>query len=437
MWLFSSVIFTSFQTRHACVTVGFLTSQSGGTKMQFKSFIPLLLGLTLFTACPSSSVNPPSFDLTIAPASVSAKPGETTAKISINIGRKNGFSANIATTFATNSILGKASNQVSVNTIEITKDSGTLEFVIGALVTPQVYSLQLNATAEGVTKTANISLEVKPSVAPPSNNTISGTIYAPAGGDIKDTFVLACYFAANNCDSNKSDAGKFTVSGSKADYSFTNLAAGDYVVLALQGQLDQAGNIIAVDAFAVYAKGDNGTQKYTFVKPTSDGIDLRLVSVANPDAGNAATVPGSASPLPSELQGEFFIGSSASSNFYNPSTGVFAPASGGLSSHTFNADGTFTDAVLLQNSFYGCTTSVYSYRTGFVILNGTQMTRNYLSGTIKYTDSCNPTKNYERPAKLGSVTEAWRVGADPQYPDLRYLYLTDDTGKEIGYLKKK
>jgi hypothetical protein len=165
-------------------------------------------------------------------------------------------------------------------------------------------------------------------------------------------------------------------------------------------------------------------------------VDLRLVNLANPDATSGTVNPGPATPLPQELLGEFYTGAASPVDYYNPSTGSWAQPSGNFSSYTFNADGTFEFGGLLQSTLYSCTSSFFSLRRGTVQLNGTQMTLNFLGGRVKYTSSCDPGKNYDRPASTGSDTYTWRVGPGSSDPSRAYLYLTNAAGQEDGYVKK-
>jgi hypothetical protein len=134
-------------------------------KLQFLN--PFLLGLAFLTACPGAS-NTPSFDITLNPATLSAKPGDTTAKINFTIARQNGFAADVITSISNNTIVGAANNQIKVNTAMTSKDSGTLEFMIGVNVPLQTYTLEFQAVAGDLKHTVNVSLDVKSGVTQPN-----------------------------------------------------------------------------------------------------------------------------------------------------------------------------------------------------------------------------------------------------------------------------
>jgi hypothetical protein len=268
-------------------------------------------------------------------------------------------------------------------------------------------------------------------------NTIAGTVYAAVGKDIKNTMVLACFMVNDVCDDTKSDGVVITQTGNHAAYSIGNLSQGNYMIVALQAQFDTAGKISSLETLGVYLKGNNNGKKYTTVQLPASSIDLTLIDLANPDAGGNPVSTNPPTVVPAELQAEFFSGNPISIDYYNPVTGTFAPPSGDFNSYTFKSDGTFTQGVLLQNSFYACTTAFFSYRTGIVQVGGSQLTLNFTSGTIKYTNSCYPEKNHVKPAVLNSQQYTWRVGKDQQNPNLTYLYLKDSTGQEKSYLKKQ
>jgi hypothetical protein len=274
-----------------------------------------------------------------------------------------------------------------------------------------------------------------PVQAAPGGNTISGTVYAASGGDIKNTIVLVCFLSGDTCNSDKSDAVGISTSGKSARFTTPALAQGEYAVFALQGTFEND-ELKSLETVGVYTKGNNKDAKYTTVKPPASGIEVTLVSLKNPDAGNPAVNPGAATGIPSELQSEFFVGSVSPSNYYNPTTGVFAAPSGTFQSYTFNADGTFVSSMLLQSSAY-CSTSIYLYQTGQVQINGDQMTLNFTGGEIKQTNSCAAKENFQRPSNKYSKQYTWRVGPDPESPSITYLYLKDDMGRESRYVKKQ
>jgi hypothetical protein len=276
-----------------------------------------------------------------------------------------------------------------------------------------------------------------PAPTPVVSTTISGTVYAPSGGNINGTIVLLCFVTGETCDESKSEAVTISSNGSSATYITPNLVAGNYAVFALQGQLDQNNDLTSLDTLGVYARGANNGATYTTVRPPASGIDVKLLNLSNPDAGGNPVSPEPATAIPTTLQAEFFVGSPSPTTYYSPSTGAFAPSSGTFQSYVFNADGSFVQSALLQSSFYSCTTAIFIYDTGQTQINGSQMTLNITGGQVKYTNSCSPEKNYDRPSKLRSQQYTWRVANDLDSPSITYLYLKDAQGNEPRYVQKK
>ena len=272
---------------------------------------------------------------------------------------------------------------------------------------------------------------------PAVSNTISGSVYAPSGGNVNGTIVLLCFVTGETCDESKSEAVTISGNGNRATYTTPNLAAGSYAVFALQGTLDQNNDLTSLDALGVYAQGANNGTTYTTVRPPASGIDVQLLNLSSPDVGGNPVSTAPATAIPTALQAEFFVGSPSSITYYNPVTGAFAPTSGTFQSYIFNADGSFVQSSLLQSSFYGCSTAVFIYETGQTQIDGSQMTLNFTGGQIKYTNSCSPEKNYDRPSKLRSQQYTWRIANDPDAPSITYLYLKDAQGNEPRYVQKK
>jgi Bacterial Ig-like domain (group 2) len=308
--------------------------------------------------------------------------------------------------------------------------------VVGNGVTASLTALKAGTTTV-TAKVGSVTSNALQFTISAASNTIAGTVYAAAGKDIKNTIVLACFMVNDACDDTKSDGVVITQTGNHSTYSIGNLSQGNYMVLALQAQFDNTGNISSLETLGVYLTGNSNGKKYTPVQLPASSIDLTLTDLANPLAGGNPVSNDPPTAVPTELQAEFFSGNPISIDYYNPVTGTFSPSSGNFTSYTFKPDGTFTFGSLFQLSVYSCTTAFFSYRTGKVQVNGSQLTLNFTAGTIKYTNSCYPEKNYDKPAPTDSQQYTWRVGIDPKYPNLTYLYLKDSTGREDSYLKKQ
>ncbi len=382
-----------------------------------KHYFGMLFITMLFVACP----------ITVPISSVNS--------ILINA---NATTLNLAASQTITASILDQNNQATPATPTWNSSDPSVASVVGNGVTASLTSLKAGTTtvtAKAGNVTSNALLFTVSAA-----NTIAGTVYAAAGKDIKDTIVLACFMVNDACDDTKSDGVVITQTGNHAAYSIGNLSQGNYMVVALQAQFDSAGNLSSLETLGVYLTGNSNGKKYTAVQLPASSIDLTLTDLANPLAGGNPVSNDPPTAVPAELQAEFFLGNPISIDYYNPVTGTFAPSSGNFTSYTFKPDGTFTFGWLAQSSVYNCTTAFFSYRTGKVQVNGSQLTLNFTAGTIKYTNSCFPEKNYDKPAPIDSQQYTWRVGNEPNYPNLTKLYLKDSkdsTANELSFLKKQ
>ena len=124
-----------------------------------------------------------------------------------------------------------------------------------------------------------------PTTPPPSGTTISGTVTAPAGGDVISTGVGACPIAADG-SFNCGDAGAIiitiTQSGPSAPYSLNVLAEQPYAVVAVK-DTNSSGGIDDGDYRTYYPTFDSPS---AVIAPAS-GIDLTMEIVG----GDSATPP--------------------------------------------------------------------------------------------------------------------------------------------------
>jgi serine protease len=114
---------------------------------------------------------------------------------------------------------------------------------------------------------------------PPTGNTFSGTVTAPAGKDVKDTLVAACVVTSPrtfDCKNTNSKGGKITSSGSSANFTISGLAAVDYIAYAWN-DLDGSGSVTANDYLTFY--GDDGTGTASIIKPPKTGVNLPMYIV--------------------------------------------------------------------------------------------------------------------------------------------------------------
>lgn len=100
--------------------------------------------------------------------------------------------------------------------------------------------------------------------------TISGTVTAPAGGDVAGTRVVACYRNERDCETFET---LVTQSGPSASYRISGLPRGSFGVYALKdvdndGRADGDG-----DFYGVYAPDPRFV---TQVTPPAEGVDITM-----------------------------------------------------------------------------------------------------------------------------------------------------------------
>ncbi len=269
---------------------------------------------------------------------------------------------------------------------------------------------------------------------------LSGTVRPAGGSSLSNTAVIASIWENGQYNQSRSKAVSLDNAGR---FNLANLEKTAYVLFAWR-DLDNNGTVNSADEVAPYRV--NG--KLALVTPPTQNITLQFekgdssldalvdltMSRSNPPANNTNTATGS---IPRELLGEFSTTSTTLTSFYNPATGSFAPPSGNAQNFEFFADGTYTEANLIQSTSFSCTTSIFIFRKGTFIVNGAQMTRAAKSGTEILRKSCYPEDNRENPAKLDTVKGTWRFGADSQNAAIVYLYLTGRDGAEEAFRKIK
>lgn len=130
-------------------------------------------------------------------------------------------------------------------------------------------------------------------------------------------------------------------------------------------------------------------------------------SVAGPGGGGTNT-PRSA--VPAELVGSWYEGSVSSINYYDPTTGAWAPPSGSGFTYTFHADGAYEHSGLIQVSSYGCTSSLFGYYTGTVTFAGDVLTTYQNGGKTKYETNCGADSETDAEPEVTSFR--WQLGPD-------------------------
>ena len=121
--------------------------------------------------------------------------------------------------------------------------------------------------------------------------------------------------------------------------------------------------------------------------------------------------PGTGTPPPADLVGDWHYGAFGSTNYYNPDNGSYSAPSGTGNAWTFKPDGRFVNAQLVQQSFYGCTTRVFWYDKGTYATSGGRLTLRSEGMYMKSEDTCNARYNYERTVDGHNETLAYAIDA--------------------------
>src|SRR6478736_3353236 len=83
---------------------------------------------------------------------------------------------------------------------------------------------------------------------------------------------------------------------------------------------------------------------------------------------------GVAGDAPAILVGNWGTGQMSSTMFVNRATGSYSEPSGTQVQYRFLPDGRYEYAALTTQSMYSCTTRLLTYKTGFVLYNGSELT---------------------------------------------------------------
>jgi len=116
---------------------------------------------------------------------------------------------------------------------------------------------------------------------PPAEDGISGTVFAPSGGDVAGAEVLACPVVNNAFDCSTATPVAITQSGPSAPYTMTGLAPGQYVVGARQ-DVDGDGTFDYLGGYGYDPATDSFTQVVT---PPAQGIDITLLPLGGGTSG--------------------------------------------------------------------------------------------------------------------------------------------------------
>ena len=121
--------------------------------------------------------------------------------------------------------------------------------------------------------------------------------------------------------------------------------------------------------------------------------------------------------VPAEIAAAWHAGNVSSTTFYNPSTGQFSPPSGPGFFFRFKPDGHYEKGVLLQQSLYNCTMTVFFYESGTVevegsLQNGWTLQLHPTFGRQKSRDTCVSSNNFEKTHDFEDETLIVVLGRD-------------------------
>jgi hypothetical protein len=107
-------------------------------------------------------------------------------------------------------------------------------------------------------------------VVPGGTASISGTVTAPAGGDVAGARVFACYDNEPNC----ARLGEVTLTeaGASSSYQLGSLPAGSYSIYALKES-------VVEDYLGWYIEPGDPSATPALVTPPAANIDIRMIAV--------------------------------------------------------------------------------------------------------------------------------------------------------------
>jgi len=168
-------------------------------------------------------------------------------------------------------------------------------------------------------------------------------------------------------------------------------------------------------------------KKLSFVVVLLVGFLAACGSAPGPGGMPVGNTPRTA--LPSELVGGWYTGSVSAIDYYDPTTGSWAPPSGSGFAYTFYPDGTYEQSGLVQVTTYNCTSSLFGYFVGTVTVEGDVLTTYQNNGKVKHETNCG--ESSENPAEPEVSAFRWQIGPD-EYGD-ETLWLTWPDGEVEEY----
>jgi len=133
------------------------------------------------------------------------------------------------------------------------------------------------------------------------------------------------------------------------------------------------------------------------------------------------------------IVGEWYLSHASSIQYVKPSTGSYSSPSGERLAFRFYPDGHYKSGYLVQSSLYGCTMTVFGYKTGSYSIDGDRLTFTEKSYSLTSKDNCHAEWNYEKHPPLQQRASRWRLVRNQYGP---ILVLTGADGKDAFYARE-
>jgi hypothetical protein len=143
-----------------------------------------------------------------------------------------------------------------------------------------------------------------PGPGPTPGKGLSGTLYAPSGGDVKDTLIIGCVIVSQKCDVQDPRTKGIKVGTSGKSYSFSVAVEDgeDYLLLAWK---DINGSKEIDDGDYAGCNGGEGLENCTLVRSPEQGLELRMAVLGGGNPGPGPT------PGDSSISGQLFAATSS------------------------------------------------------------------------------------------------------------------------------
>ncbi|MFT3837706.1 MAG: hypothetical protein QM723_11990 [Myxococcaceae bacterium] len=223
---------------------------------------------------------------------------------------------------------------------------------------------------------------------------ISGTLNAPPGGDVKDTYVIGCAWINDDCDANKTVGGQVAASGASTPYELPGLETGVTYFVIFWKDIDNSGAVNDGDFTAVITDANGNVRAFT---EAASGISTQL------------TVKQTVTPtaVPGDLVGVWL--------HVNTSIGI-------SNSWTFNSDSSGTNEFILASAT--CSTGGIAIRAdGSESISGNQLTFTPSLSTKNVT--CDGTTTLSTGYYTNVRHFSWRTGPSTTQTGGTALFLTD------------